>query len=785
MTGHTYRRFRFQKRTYRNQDLGPFIDHEMNRCIQCYRCVRFYRDYAGGRDFDVFGAHNHVYFGRHEDGVLENEFSGNLVEVCPTGVFTDKTLKRHYTRKWDLQTAPSVCVHCGLGCNTIPGERYGQLRRVRNRYHHEVNGYFLCDRGRFGYEFVNSDRRVLQATLRRERGGEPQLVSKKAAIEHVVSLLGEAQRVIGIGSPRASLESNFALRTLVGPENFYLGLSRQDCRLLSTALEITQRGPVPVASLREVRMSDAILILGEDITNVAPMLSLAVRQGVRRKPIRTAEQRLQIAEWEDLAVREAVQRECGPLIIATPTATKLDDLTSRTYRAAPEDLARFGFAVAHALDSQAPEVPDLSSDTLSLARETAEALKTGERPLVICGSSSGSEQMLQAAANVAWALREICPDTGICLTVPECNSIGLALLGGGNLQEAMVTAETDGPDAVIILENDLYRRAERALIDDFLESAGQVIAIDHLANSTTSKADLVLPAGTFAEADGTFVNNETRAQRFFQVFVPDGDVQASWRWVLDVAGADDQTGASAWQTLDDVLAALVREIPLFEPILEIAPTAEFRIVGQRIPRESPRFTGRTAMRANVDIHEAKPPEDPDSPLSFSMEGYEGQPPASLIPRYWAPRWNSVQSLNKFQSEIGGPLRGGDPGQRLIGAPDGETASFYDGIPSAFEPGDNRWLVVPLYHIFGSEELSAEAEGVSELAQEPYLALHPQDAVVLQAADCKELALVMGPIEYRLPVRLLPTLPRGVAGLPVGLPGLQATRLPAWGVIERT
>ena len=70
-----------------------------------------------------------------EDGALESEFSGNLVEVCPTGVFTDKTLKQHYTRKWDLQTAPSICVHCGLGCNTIPGERYGTLRRIRNRYH--------------------------------------------------------------------------------------------------------------------------------------------------------------------------------------------------------------------------------------------------------------------------------------------------------------------------------------------------------------------------------------------------------------------------------------------------------------------------------------------------------------------------------------------------------------------------------------------------------------------------------------------------------------------------
>src|SRR5271157_3489445 len=193
MTGHVYRRYRFTKRTYNNQYLGPFVNHEMNRCIQCYRCVRFYRDYAGGRDFDVFAAHNHVYFGRHEDGVLENEFSGNLVEICPTGVFTDKTFKRHYSRKWDLQTAPSVCVHCGVGCNTIAGERYGSLRRMQNRYNGAVNGYFLCDRGRYGYEFVNAERRIRRPLIRRlsphaESGDSSLPVPKGEVMQHLSRL---------------------------------------------------------------------------------------------------------------------------------------------------------------------------------------------------------------------------------------------------------------------------------------------------------------------------------------------------------------------------------------------------------------------------------------------------------------------------------------------------------------------------------------------------------------------------------------------------------------------
>ena len=150
MTRHHSRDYRFDKRTHLNQDLGPFINHEMNRCISCYRCVRYYRDYAGGTDLGVYGAAANVYFGRAENGTLESEFSGNLTEVCPTGVFTDKTHSERYVRKWDMQFAPSICAGCSVGCNVSPGERYGEVRRIENRYHGALNGYFLCDRGRFG-----------------------------------------------------------------------------------------------------------------------------------------------------------------------------------------------------------------------------------------------------------------------------------------------------------------------------------------------------------------------------------------------------------------------------------------------------------------------------------------------------------------------------------------------------------------------------------------------------------------------------------------------------------
>jgi NADH-quinone oxidoreductase subunit G len=306
MTGHVHRSTRFKKRTHRNQYLGPFLNHELNRCIQCYRCVRFYRDYAGGRDLNVFGIHNSLYFGRFEEGVLENEFSGNLAEVCPTGVFTDKTQRKHSARPWDLQTAPSICVHCSLGCNTIPGDRYGTLRRIRNRFNGEVNRYFLCDRGRFGYEFVNRDDRIRKPLVRiqdQSNQEAAEAVTKDSALDRIKSLLASASGVIGIGSPRASLESNYALRSFVGPERFYSGMSDSEARLVSTVLDVLHNGTAQSASLIEMATSDAVLILGEDLTNTAAMSALSIRQSVRRTSPWSAVDKLRVPRWNDLAVR--------------------------------------------------------------------------------------------------------------------------------------------------------------------------------------------------------------------------------------------------------------------------------------------------------------------------------------------------------------------------------------------------------------------------------------------------------------------------------------------------
>ncbi len=760
MNGHNYRRYTFNKRTYTNQYLGPFINHEMNRCIQCYRCVRFYRDYAGGRDFNVFSAHDHVYFGRHKDGILENEFAGNLIEICPTGVFTDKTLKKHYTRKWDLTQAPSVCTHCSLGCNIIAGERYGTLRRILARYNGEVNGYFLCDRGRFGYEFVNDGKRITSVLLKDRQTGE-----LSPSVEDPVAPLNEIIRdyVVGIGSPRASIESNFMLEKLAGPENFYAGEDNTHFNLNKKIAEILSLGNVKTPSLKEIENADAVLILGEDIINTAPMMALAVRQAARNKPLKKASD-LKLHPWQDKAVRELLQGETGPVFIATPYPTKLSDISAGNYIADPQSLADFGSVIAHIIDDQAPQV-NTGKEERKLAEKIANALKEAERPLIISGTACLNERIIEAASNIAEALHKSNKNTQLTFAFSECNTAGLTMMAGKSLDELIDTKEKI--DTLIVLENDLYRRCDKSAIDKLLDRCAHVIVLDHLRNATTEKADLVLPAGTFAESHGTMVNNEGRAQRFYKVFEPRDGIRQSWEW-LELIMTHGKTGSDNSNRYERLLSDLAKTHPRFKQMNDHMPSSDFRIAGQKIPRESQRYSGRTSMHANENVHEAKPPKDIDSPLTFTMEGYQGQPPSFAIPFFWSPGWNSVQSVNKFQIEVGGHLHDGDPGVRLI-EPEGNGQPKYFNMKNE-QPGfpENRLTVVPCYHIFGSEELSSMSPPVHELSPLPYAGVSSGNADKLGLSESEPIIVSSGEKEYQLPVKIIPGLPENIIIIPAGL-----------------
>lgn len=861
MSGHSRRRYRFTKRTHHNQELGPFIAHEMNRCIACYRCVRFYKDYAGGEDLGVYASNNRVYFGRDTDGQFESEFSGNLTEVCPTGVFTDKTHSERYNRKWDMQYAPSICHGCSAGCNISPGERYGELRRIENRYNGEVNGYFLCDRGRFGYGYVNRDDRPVQAL---ERINDKHVkINLDYALEETVKRI-KGKSMIGIGSPRASLETNFALKNMVGFDNFSTGLNYQQQALVEKVIEVLSSEHIHNPSLHAIEKHDAVLILGEDVTQTSSRVALSIRQAAKNEAVKMAAA-LKTQPWLAEPVQRIGQKDYSPVYVVDVVQTKLDDISKVSCVATPEDIVSLGYAVATAIEQladdiqqiKAPEVTanDQSDPMTSLAEQIAYDLIKADRPLVVSGTSLSSIAVIEAAAQITQALtqkreaikateraqieahnkkvemakaqaqtdqpredKELAakpeksvtstnkdkqdnverdPDdalqlkeenkdyidhASIYLTVPDANSIGVCLLGGQSLEEVLAKEF----DVVIVAENQLTDALSADKLSQLLADK-TVIALDHQLLDWHRHVDIVLPAASFAEADGTLVSAEGRAQRFFQVYDsnyyhPMSCIKEGWRWLhalqTTIEGVDID-----WTQLDDVLDAMIKTHPKLAAVREAAPSADYRISGLKIAREPRRYSGRTAMRVPISVHEPMQPKDLDTALTFSMEGYSGdKTPSSMIPFAQAPGWNSPQAWNKYQDKVGGHLKNGDPGIRLFDRlpklPKRQYIAPVAPQAMATDMTQGHGKLVPIYNMFASSPMAVRSPVVASQLPAPTWYVGSEDAVEWGIAEGDFLKIEMDGQQMTLPVTVMPYLAEGCIGYPVGQVNILHPAMPA-------
>lgn len=858
MSGHSRRRYRFTKRTHHNQELGPFIAHEMNRCIACYRCVRFYKDYAGGEDLGVYGSNNRVYFGRDKDGQFESEFSGNLTEVCPTGVFTDKTHSERYNRKWDMQYAPSICHGCSAGCNISPGERYGELRRIENRYNGEVNRYFLCDRGRFGYGYVNRDDRPTQAL---ERINDKHVkINIDYALDETIKRIKD-KKVIGIGSPRASLETNFALKNLVGFDKFSTGLNHQQQALVNKCIEVLSTDGIYNPSITDIESYDAVLVLGEDITQTSSRVALSVRQAAKNEGLKMAAA-LQTQPWLAEPVKRIAQDALSPVYVIDVVQTKLEDISKVSVVATPEDITKLGFKVADEIASFADDLAeitdpqaadqDVSTETdgmQALAQQIAYDLIQADKPLVISGSSLSSTALIEAAAQITQALtqkrsaikateqqqvdtynaqvrdeqaqiedKELSakpnkPETGvdtetqdnverapakklelkevnnkyqaqagIYLTVTDANSMGVCMLGGQSVEELLATDF----DVVIVAENQLTDAIDASKLTQLLADK-TVIALDHQLLDWHKGVDIVLPAASFAEADGTLISAEGRAQRFFQVYDneyyhPMSSIKEGWRWLHAVHSSIEGRDVD-WTQLDDVINALIATHPKLAGIKNAAPDADYRMTGLKIARQPRRYSGRTAMRAPISVHEPMQPKDLDSGLTFSMEGYSGkETPSSMIPFANAAGWNSPQAWNKYQDKVGGHLKNGDPGVRMFDQLDRLTTRQYVA-PEAMsvtttDMQQGQAKLVPIYNIYASSMMASRSPVVAEQLPVAAWRIGMDDAKDWNIANGDYLAIEIDKQQITLPVQIVGYLAEGCIGYPVGQVSIIHPSMPA-------
>ncbi len=775
MVGHRNRRYRGKKNTHNNQYLGPLINHEMNRCISCYRCTRFYNDYAGGTDLSAQGAHDHVYFGRQQDGNLESEFAGNLVEVCPTGVFTDKPLVNDYTRKWDLQSAPSICTGCALGCNTSPGERYGKLKRIHNRFNNEVNGYFLCDRGRYGGAYVNDENRAKFAGLRAD-DGRYNAIESQLATDTLAGWCVNTDRIAAIGSPRASIETNYLLRRVVGGKNFNSGIGDHEASLVKQISSIMQIDSVNTPSLRQVESADAVLVLGEDVTNTAPRLALSLRQSVRNLAKKMASD-MRIAHWQDEAVRVLAQDCLSPLYIISMAESRLDDVAKRSITMSATDIARFGFAIAAELDSSLDSIAGFEPAHTQLIKSIASDLSSANRPLIVSGTGCQDQAVIKAAAAINRALNNSNGMLSYCLN--EANTLGASLMQDGSeasLKELCERASKGQIDTLLIAENDLFRRAPHQQIETLFNNINNLVVLDCIDTETLAQSALALPSSSFAESEGTLVSSEARAQRFYPVYQPAEQRQSSWRWLTQLGQSIGLESFEKFTEFDNVTASCADDFAVLAGIVEASLHGDYRYRGMKIARQTHRNSGRTAMRANISVHEPQQAIDNDTPLSYSMEGVNGKQSSALTPFVWAPGWNSNQSVHKFQAETGGALKGGTPGKRLFESSSASSAeSDRDKIPvveipGPFEAQQGHWRLLPLYRIFGSDELSARSPAINELTAAAFVEISVDDAETLELLDGDGVLLSLPDTKVCFEVIINPSIANGCLGYSVGLPG---------------
>jgi NADH-quinone oxidoreductase subunit G len=601
--GHGIRRFPGKKRTYLDQDLGPLVQHEMNRCIHCYRCARFYQQFCGYRDLGALSIGNRTYFGRVASGRLESPFSGNLSDICPTGVYTDKP-SRFIGRRWDYQRTPTVCINCSLGCHQVTSVRYRQVVRQEARLSPTVNGWFLCDRGRFGFSYASLADRPRQATVKGETS--PMDEALAYARSRLESLPAEAVAVIG--SPRSSLEA-LAMTDRVarlkgwrGPAFFAeAGLART----VKTATARLEGGLA--VSLGEIEQADFILLAGADPINEAPMLALALRQAVRKgagvvvldpRPVFLPFAFMHVPMPPaslGVVLGRIVKMSIGPEGVEGPAA---------------------GFYAS--LPDEAVTAPE----TLVAA---AGLLAASHRPIIVCGTGIVAPELVDLAADAALLLAAAQKKAGLFYIFPEANSFAAGLLAQAeSTTDRILTAAADGDvKALVLVESDPFAAfPDLELLERALAKIELLVVLDYLDTRVSRRAHVFLPTQTLYEAGGIFINQEGRAQYSAPAFaggVPvlqtGGGDHPPRTYGAGLPGADPQAAGRimAWLAGDATASAMKTHQDYFVgPLSELAPIAD----AEAFPEEGSRLRLRTLSEARFKSN--LPPAAAPGPDEFEI-----------------------------------------------------------------------------------------------------------------------------------------------------------------------
>jgi NADH-quinone oxidoreductase subunit G len=519
--------------------LGDLIVLDRERCVQCARCIRFQDELAGEPVLAFFHRARSMEIITTSEPGFDSIFSGNTTDICPVGALTTTDF-RFTARPWEMKVAASICQQCPVGCNIVFNTRREAMsngkvviKRVMPRQNEAVNEIWICDKGRFAYQYTLDTNRLEHPLVK--KGSQLAPVSWAEAVEMAAGKLGEAKKdALILASGRLSNEDLFNLKKLAeglgGETALYTDMGGGE--------ETLRAGVTPGTNIGSMGKGSVILVAASDLYNEGPVWYLRIKQAVKRG---------------------------ATLIVANPRETKLEQYAAHVVRYAYGDEA----STLRGLLKSEP------------AKAAAEAIRSAENVLVFFGSEGlGLEGSTALAAACADLLNDTNhtgkPNNGLVAVWPRANDQGAWELGFRPLAD--LAAAFKGKTVYIVAADPA---GDDPKLAEALQKAKSVIVQELFLTETAKLADVVLPAQAFTEREGSITSAERRVQRFYPAIPPRGESGADFSITSAIALelGIEMEGHAASLVMDKLAASM----PVFSSLsfLKLAEvTDQWPIVGR-------------------------------------------------------------------------------------------------------------------------------------------------------------------------------------------------------------
>ena len=468
--------------------LGDLIVLDQERCIQCARCIRFQDEIVGDSVLGFDDRSRGTRIITFSEPGFDSVFSGNTSDICPVGALTTRDF-RFEARPWELESTASICTQCPVGCNiTLNTRREARaggdfvVKRVMPRQNEEVNEIWICDKGRFVHHYTDSKKRLKAPTVRASGGSSPQDASWEEATKAAAD--GLKNNLVVLASGKLANEDLFNLKTLADQSG---GKAYLYSHMAGGTLT-TQVGVGADTNFGTMGAETAIVVVASDLYEEAPIWYLRVKQAADRG---------------------------ASLIVLNPRETRLDRFAK--------------FVVRYAYGDEIKAVGDLNRGKIGDALAGVQNVVTlfGSEGLGVEGTASlasACAKFLQDGGHIGK------PNNGLIGVWERANDQGAWEMGFEVADDLSATLQNK---AVYIVGAD--PAGDDPKLAQALETASFVVVQDVMRTATTEIADVVLPARTFTEREGTLTSGERRAQRFYAAVPPTGESRADYSITAQIA----------------------------------------------------------------------------------------------------------------------------------------------------------------------------------------------------------------------------------------------------------